>query len=276
MKPGSGLPRLVYTSRPDGDDYRSSLEFALGQGFNGIDWNLDFFRLPVSSTERNAFAEALLRARDRYGLGFAFHAPCADAELGHARASYARVAVSYLKMHVDLLAESGLVPSVLTVHVGSRGIPERELDWDSAGRNLTDLVNYGESAGVCVALENLKHSWTSNPAGLKELLAASGAKATVDIGHARGSAAFAAAPAEGPGSVAGWIGDVARSATVVAAHVYSIETADGRHVLEEDLAPIRPALNALAATGCSWWVLELKSRAEILDLKARLVEVLSP
>jgi sugar phosphate isomerase/epimerase len=245
-------PFLVTTSRASGSNFLEAVEFAKAHAFDGIDWNLDVFRLPVASPLRAKFFGA---ARES-GLGSRFHAPCQDTEIAHADPLISGVALHYLKLHVELIRELG--PGFLTIHIGSRSIPVEELSWEKAVANLSELVAYGKDRGVTVCLENLKKGWTSDPRQWRELLDLTGAAATFDVGHAHASPVVAS----GELSLVDFLD--AAGDRVKNAHVYQIETPDGYHQPPSDLVQLAPVLDRLLQHGCTWWLLELKSYQEIL------------
>jgi sugar phosphate isomerase/epimerase len=252
-------PRLVFSSRASGGDFRAALSFAAAHHFDGIDWNLDYFRIAAASNARKLFTEAVLNS----GLPARFHAPCQDVEIGHANPLYAEAALIYLKMYIDFVK---VFPEThLNLHIGSRSIPETELSWETALHHLKELVRYGRECGVTICLENLKKGWTSDPERLAALAAASGAMVTLDIGHAR---AFLKA-AQLSVSLEQYIQPFAHRIRNL--HLYEIETVAGRHQEPENLEAIGPILNWALEHEIQWWVLELSDFDEALRTK-RLLE----
>jgi sugar phosphate isomerase/epimerase len=251
-------PKLILTSRASGADYRTAVAVALENKFDGIDWNLDYYRVPAAAKARKAFVDT---ARGS-GLPSRFHAPCQDVELGHSDHRVSGVALEYLKMYIDFLK---VFPEThLNLHIGSRGIGEEELSWDTAIRNLKQLVEYGNGRGVTVCLENLKQGWTSVPAKLASLAEASGAMVTLDIGHARGHLRIAQSDVELEDYIfpyARWIRNL---------HLYEIETPEGWHIEPLNLEGIGPILDRLLESGVTWWVIELTDFKEILRVKELL------
>jgi sugar phosphate isomerase/epimerase len=151
------------------------------------------------------------------------------------------------------------------LHIGSRGIPETELAWEGALRNLREVVTYGSEHGVTVCLENLKQGWTGNPEKLAALAATSGAGVTLDIGHARGCLARAQNRRGLKEYIAPYLHRIQNL------HVYEIESPEGRHLEPTNLEALRPLLNDLLRQGITWWVIELKDNAAIMRTK-RLLE----
>ncbi|HYH03282.1 MAG TPA: TIM barrel protein [Bacillota bacterium] len=252
-------PKFVLTTRSSGSDYRSAVNFALTNQFDGLDWNLDYYRVPAASNARKAFVDVALGS----GLPSRFHAPCQDIELGHADPRVSETALLYLKMYIDFLK---VFPEThLNLHIGSRSIPEAELSWDTAVRNLTELVAYGKAQGVTVCLENLKQGWTSVPEKLAYLAEASGAMVTLDIGHARGCLKITQSDVKLEDYIAPY------AARIRNVHLYEIETVEGRHIEPENLEGIGSILDRLLEYGVSWWVIELNNFPEMARVKDLLI-----
>jgi hypothetical protein len=113
-------------------------------------------------------------------------------------------------------------------------------------------------------VENLTRGVTSDPEMFAQLLKATGAPVTFDLGHANGSAWVQA----GRGSVVDFLNSV--PTPVLAAHVYFVERNDA-HFVPETLSDIAPALDGLAAKGCDFWVLELHTQ-ETLERTRKVVD----
>lgn len=251
-------PKMVISTRPSAGNYRQAVEFALKHGFGGIDWNLDCFRLPAASTARATFYQVALNS----GLSSRFHGPCQDVEIGYVDKRISDTAVQYLKMYIDFLQD--FPQTFMTLHIGSRSIPEEELSWDYALRNLKEVVTYGRDRGVTICLENLKKGWTSEPEKLAVLAEESGAMVTLDLGHARASRRLK----EGVDTLESFIHPFAGRIRNI--HLYEIETPDGRHMEPENLDNLRPVLRWALSAGVNWWVLELSSYEQILRCKSLL------
>ena len=251
-------PKLVLTSRPSGGNYLEAAAFAVENHFDGIDWNLDYYRIPAASNARKGFIEAALNS----GLPSRFHGPCQDIEIANREMRIAQAALTYLKMYIDFIK---VFPDThLNLHVGSRSIAEEELSWETAVCFLKELVGYGKDHGVTVCIENLKKGWTSRPEKLAALAEATGAMITLDIGHARAALKFA----ESDLSLEEYAKPFAHRIQNV--HLYEIESVEGRHIEPQNLNAIRPALNWLKNQGILWWVIELTSYDTMLATKKML------
>ncbi len=257
-------PQLATSTRPSGGNFAEAVEFAQVHGFQGIDWNLDCSRLPASTAARSLFYEQALGS----GLVSRFHAPCQDVEIGHKNKMFSDTAVEYLKMYIEFLKD--FPQAYLTLHIGSRSIPEDELSWDNAVGNLTKLVDFGGERGVTVCLENLKRGWTSEPEKMASLVEKSGAMVTLDTGHARGSRRIL----DGLDTLESFIQPFSQRIRNI--HLYEIETADGRHHEPENLDNLRTVLNWALSSGINWWVIELTSYDQMLRCKKLLDREFSP
>ncbi len=248
-------PKLVLTTRVTGGDYQRAVDLGVTNQFDGLDWNLDYYRVPAASNARKAFVDAALGS----GLPSRFHAPCQDVELAHADPRVSGAALVYLKMYIDFLK---VFPEThFNLHIGSRSISEDELSWETAIRNLKELVEYGKAQGVTVCLENLKKGWTSVPEKLALLVEASGAMVTLDIGHARACLAMTQSSAK----LEEYITPYAERIRNL--HLYEIETLAGRHMEPQNLESIGGILDRVLEYGVTWWVIELSDFEEILRVK---------
>jgi sugar phosphate isomerase/epimerase len=157
-------------------------------------------------------------------------------------------------MYIDFLAD--LAPFPYTIHIGGRRIPVEELSWEYAMDHLKRLTEHGYSKNVTVCLENLVRGWTGNPEKLMEMVTASGAGITFDIGHARGGSWVQ----EGHGTATDFLNVIAPR--VLNTHVYEFEDERGEHLVPGPDTQIFPLLERLSEMGCKWWVLELNTYKE--------------
>ena len=238
-------PSIALSSRVSFNRYRECIRYAKENGYQGIEWYLDYYRLPAWKGLRDKFFN-FLRESD---LQYSFHAPTQDVELALKDRTFSTVALDYLKMYIDFLAE--LAPVTLTIHLGARRIPAEELSWDHAMDHLRRLTEHGFSRNVRVCLENLTGGWTGNPERLMEMVVASGAGITFDIGHVRGGKWVQ----EGHGTALEFLNIIASK--VLNAHVYEYENEKGEHLVPGSDTQIFPILHRLSEVGCQWWVLEL-------------------
>ncbi|HEX7715479.1 MAG TPA: TIM barrel protein [Bacillota bacterium] len=251
-------PKFIFSSRPSGGDYHAAVAFAQANHFDGIDWNLDCFRIAAASNARKVFCDTALNS----GLPSRFHAPCHDVEIAHSNPNFAVSAFACIRMYIDFLKFFG--PTYINLHIGSRSISEQELDWNTAVRNLKELVRYGKEQGVTVCLENLKKGWTSDPAKMAALVGESDAMVTLDVGHAR---AFLKA-SQSKLSLEEYVKPYADRIRNL--HLYEIESVEGRHMPPDNLGAIRDITRWALNHGIDWWVIELSGYDEALHTKALL------
>ena len=243
-------PLILLSSRASLNRYRESIRYAGENHYDGIEWYLDFYRLPAWKDLRGKFFAAL---RDS-GLQYSFHGPATDVDISLREKSYSTAALEYQKMYIDFLAE--LAPFPFTIHIGGRRIPVEELSWEYAMDHLKRLTEHGYSKNVTVCLENLVRGWTGDPGKLMEMVTASGAGVTFDIGHATGGEWVR----EGHGTAADFLNIVASK--VSNTHVYEYEDERGEHLVPGPATQIFPLLDKLSAMGCRQWVLELNTHNE--------------
>jgi len=237
--------KIACSSRPSGSDFEAAIEFALSHGFDGIDYNLDFARLPVASGAVARLRSMMAGAN----LPFKFHAPCTDVELGHVDPEVRQTSLRYLGCYVNAVAALG--GTEITIHLGSKSIGSPETDLKGAIDAVAKLVRHGATKGVTVCLENLKAGWTADPETYNALLTATGAAATFDIGHANASECVR----RGMITAAELVRTT--KAPILSAHVYEVETPSGVHLHPQNLDNIGEVVEALVERGCEWFVVEL-------------------
>ena len=243
-------PLIILSSRVSLNRYRESIRYAREKHYDGIEWYLDFYRLPAWKGLRDKFFTALCDS----GLQYSFHGPTTDVDISLREKSYSMVALEYQKMYIDFLAE--LAPFPYTIHIGGRRIPVEELSWEYAMDHLKRLTEHGSSKNVTVCLENLVGGWTGNPEKLMEMVTSSDAGITFDIGHARGGKWVQ----NGHGTALEFLNIVAPK--VSNTHVYEYEDERGEHLVPDRSTQIFPLLERLSKMGCRRWVLELNTYKE--------------
>lgn len=240
-------PQLLFCHAPFGKDAPGLREYRVAQGYDGVEWNLENWRLMRTRAPRASLFASLAAASPLCSL----HAPYADLELGHPDPDQARAAAKLVEPYVDAAAE--LAAHHLNLHTGSYVPAADEWSRDNTLRSLETLMAYAARRGVLLTLENLRDGPTSDPGILADLLRTTGIALNFDLGHAHGSAWVRS----GRGSVA----DVLRRLPggVPAAHVYWSEV-HGAHHAPKAVEDIADALDALRERACEFWVLELHSR----------------
>ncbi len=242
---------LMFSSRIFRASYREAIAYALKNGYGGIEWYLNDFRLPLNPVKLDAFFMAL----DEAGLYTSFHLPTTDVEVGHQDPLVAQASLGYLKMYVKLLSpwlSSRRYRPPLTIHVGANSIPMEELHWERTVANLAELAEMVNTAGGVLCLENLKWGWASDPESFLELVERSGVMVTFDAGHARSSPPVR----EGRVSLAELVKTLAPR--IVHVHLYAYEDLNtGVHIPPRSWGELAEAYGALRPLGARGWVLEL-------------------
>ncbi len=196
-------------------------------------------------------------------LEIRYHLPLGYREIGHADPAEAGLALEWMLDAVSQVALAG--GTMLTLHAGLPSDASRERV-AATGERLRDVVAHGADLGVAVCLENLRWGLTSDPMAFMDLIAASGAAVTLDLGHAASS--DFAAHGFGAEEFARLVSPLVRNA-----HVYEREVE--RHFAPIDLTALAPALDVLLqAPRCDWWVVELHEAADAWRTRAMLAEFL--
>ncbi|MGL1930937.1 MAG: sugar phosphate isomerase/epimerase [Desulfotalea sp.] len=188
----------------------------------------------------------------KLGVPVRHHAYFPKFEIGDPDPSKAELAMS---LHFDAIdAMKGCGDQNMTVHVGLP--PSIETDHERAVTNLSRLVEYGDKSGITICLENLRFGPTSNPEIILDWTKRSGAKITMDIGHAVSSKRVVSGELE----VTQIINMFSHNLEEV--HFYESETT--RHHAPKDMTVLGPIVQELLKTPCRWWTIELDSYDEIL------------
>ena len=250
-------PKLLLCHLAVGKDPASLREYVTAHRYDGVEWGLDGFRVPVARGRRQRILDGF-----RSVGPCSLHAPYTDLEIGHRDAEYAGAALRILKEYVDVTAEVGA--HHLNLHVGSHALEPEERSWENLVRNLSALMDHAARRGTVVTVENLRQGLASDPETFVALLRATGAPVTFDLGHAHGSAWVQS----GRGSVVDFLKSI--PTPILAGHLYFTER-DDSHVPPAAVADVAAALDGLRAAGCDWWVLELHTR-DTLEQTRRVVD----
>jgi sugar phosphate isomerase/epimerase len=249
-------PRITLCNISDQDTERL-LEFATLNGFEGIDWSLD----------REQSEKAFIKQMEQLScLEVRFH--CAFPGIDFAYAD--RRADSSMKVLIRTIEQVAQVGGKhITVHTGFGHVSADELDFKKAMNNLAILVERAKQSGILISLENLSAHWTSDPELFSELIAHSGAGVTLDIGHVHASNS----PDLVESTCKRYV--LPNERNIVNAHIYHTEQKGAGHVAPGNLGDIYGRLELLTrAKSCTWWVIELKNRGDILHTKKLLKQYL--
>jgi sugar phosphate isomerase/epimerase len=191
-----------------------------------------------------------------------FHGFLPGYELGDDDPAAARRA---LERHKALVDAVGSVPdAVITCHIGLT--PGRLIDGRRAVANLSALVEYAAARRVVIALENLKHGPTSIPQRHLDWAVLTGARITLDLGHALSTDATSGMGMDD------YIDAVA--SRLVEVHYYERET--DRHYPPADMGVLGPLVDRLMRTDCRWWTIELEDLAEMAATRRMTLNYLNP
>ena len=242
-------PRIAICNIFDQDADRL-LDFALLNGFEGIDWTLG------EDQSEKSFVSQMEKLRE---LEVRFHCAFSGIDFAYAD-SRSESSMEVLTQTIERIALVG--GRHVTVHTGFGHVSAGELDLKKAKRNLTILVERGLQCGVCVSLENLSSHWTRDPELFAELIAHSGAGVTLDIGHIHASHS-----PDGVGSAfERYL--LPHKNKIMNAHIYHTELEGLGHVPPGNLEDIYDRLELLRKVeSCFWWVIELKDTIDILHTR---------
>jgi sugar phosphate isomerase/epimerase len=196
------------------------------------------------------------------GIPVRYHGFFPKYELGHDDSGAADRALLVHQAAVEALHGRG--EQVMTVHIGlDRQVP---INGQRAVATLARLVDYAQGLGITLALENLRHGPTSDPETVVEWARASGTMITLDVGHAVSC----------PRVLRGELDPVdfvdLFAERLIEAHVYEREAA--RHYPPRDMTILGPIVDALLATQCAWWTIELDDPDEALATRTLLLDFL--
>jgi sugar phosphate isomerase/epimerase len=183
------------------------------------------------------------------GYPLRFHGFLPGYELGDDDPEAALRALHRHKALVD--AVSAIPDAVVTCHIGlTLG---RLINGRRAVANLGALVDYAAAQGVVIALENLKQGPTALPQRHLDWASLTGARITLDLGHALST------DATGGMEMDDYI--AAAADRLVEVHYYERETE--RHYAPADMGRLGPVVDRLMQTDCRWWTIELEDLAEM-------------
>jgi sugar phosphate isomerase/epimerase len=236
------------------DDIFELKEFALDNGFDGIDWSFDLETIPASPGEETKWITDM---KSLYPLEIRYHCPFRRLDLGHDDLILTKRAHTLLRRIIRLVARTG--GQYLTIHIGLGHDTTEPLSWDTTVENLASLVQYGRERRVTVCLENLSWGWTSRPHLFEKLIRKSGAAVTFDIGHAH--------RCESVQSLHFAIDDfiTPHQDRIVNAHIYHTEVIDRGHIAPDRVDDIADRLDLLKNVDCRWWVIEMRDRDSLLQ-----------
>lgn len=200
-----------------------------------------------------------------HGIPVRFHCRFFEHEIGNTDSEKADEATQVHLRVIEAISSVSVGEPVVTVHMNL--LPHIPFDLQRGVENLARLVKRGHQLGVVVCLENLRRGHASNPKTIVKWAKASGAMITMDIGHAISSEQVK------NGKVA--VLDIVNmfSERLYEVHMYGKE--EDRHYPIENIIEVKPIINRLLTTQCSWWTIELDDCTEALNTREIILNYLS-
>lgn len=239
-------PQLAICRHAAPDD-ALALALALETPRAGMEATLDPTRI-----EESVISAALLARRVEGQMALRYHFPLGPLDISGPAEEVAAEASDAIKRAIRAIAAAGA--DYLTVHAALPADSHGTARFTQTAERLAALVTEGRAHGVTVALENLRWGATAEPDAFLELIEASGAAITFDVGHAVSSE-----PAARGFSAERFIAEC--GTRIQHAHVYDRES--DRHHAPANLDLIGGSLDALCEVGCPWWTIELFDSAEV-------------
>ena len=185
------------------------------------------------------------------GVSIRHHAYFPQYEIADTDSFTADQATEFHIRHLEAIR--GIGEQHVTVHIGL--LPERPIDGERAVANLGRIVKHASALGISVALENLKHGATSNPATVVDWSRRSGSGITLDVGHAVSCEGVRRGDFSVPDIVEMF------KENLQEVHLYESET-DVHHA-PQDMRILGDIVERLIETDCRWWTIELDAPIEI-------------
>ena len=231
-------------------------DFALANGFEGIDWSFDIDTLPKTPLEESRWAREQAQLAP---LEVRYHCPFFQIDLGHDDPQQASAADRIFRGIIRMVSRAG--GKFLSIHIGLGHNSTEPLSWETTIANLRNLVRFGADHQVRICLENLAWGWTSKPNLFEKLIRLSGAGVTLDIGHAQ--------VCECVQSQQYGVEDFVtpHPSRVFNAHVYHEEIPGLGHTPPERIEDVEDRLALLSRVHCPWWVIEIKEPDPLLHTK---------
>ncbi|SPF50383.1 Xylose isomerase domain protein TIM barrel [Syntrophobacter sp. SbD1] len=226
---------------------------AIEYGFSGVDWTLKLGDIPGNQFEESRLLSDISRLD---GLDVRYHCAFNGVDVGDEDERKADEAREVYEKACRIVSKAD--GRFMTVHLGLGRKSPVGLSWEHTVSALADLVSYAKSLGVNLCLENLASGWSSRPQLFEKLIRKTGAGITLDIGHARVCRSVQCMQFDLEDFV------LPHPERVFNAHIYH-EEIDDRHVPPGSLDDIRGRLDLLSSLGCTWWVLELREMAPLLE-----------
>jgi sugar phosphate isomerase/epimerase len=264
------IKKLMFSSRIFKDNIDAALDYAQREDYIGVEWYLNYIRLPINS---ESMENIFNKFRKYPNLYYTFHLPTKDIEIGHIDPELASASLKYLKMYISLLSpwfKKQKYRSILTMHIGANGISMESLDWQRTKENIKELAEHAYNSNAVLNIENLKTGWTSNPESHLKLIEDTKAQITFDFGHASSSALIR----EKELSIDEYLNKLQRVSHM---HFYDFETLDtGEHIPPKSWHQIKKDWQLIDKyKDISGIVLELTSIEDLANTRSLILKNLS-
>ena len=124
--------------------------FAIINGFSGIDWSFDLETLPGTPAEESEWVRNLSLLAP---LELRYHCPFYQTDLGHEDPNEAKAANALFRRIIRLVSKAE--GKYLSIHIGLGRDSTVPLLWDETLENLAQLVQFAHGHRVKLCLENL-------------------------------------------------------------------------------------------------------------------------
>jgi sugar phosphate isomerase/epimerase len=185
------------------------------------------------------------------GVSIRHHAYFPHYEIADPDRQRADLATTFHFRYLEAIRDIG--EKHVTVHIGLN--PTKDIDPERGVSNLGQIVEHASTLGISVALENLKHGLTSNPATVVDWARRSGAGITLDVGHA--------VSCEGVRSGRFTVQEIIEMFEERLQEVHLYESETDVHHAPRDMSVLGHIVDRLLKTNCRWWTIELDSLKEI-------------
>lgn len=267
MKQIRKMPKIALSSRYS-IKAEGLIAFCREHGLDGIEYTIQ------SETKEGLDAEfANMKKLEDSGIEIRYHFQFKTVEPAHKCPEFAARSVRYYKDCLDAISKLGGKHIIVHLCLNYKFNME-EMCFESAKRNLKEIVDYARDKGITVCLENLTFGFTCEPDPYLCLIQETGASANIDIGHASASPIVMNHQMTAETFIEKILPHT------VSAHVYKIEINDdvlrkGGHICPDKKEDMVSRLQILLR-GCSdWWLIELGDQEEILRTKKFIEEICS-
>lgn len=259
------IPKIALSSRYsiNADEL---IAFCRAHGLDGIEYTIQ------SETKEDLDMEfANMKKLADSGIEIRYHFQFKTVEPAHKCPAFAARSVRYYKDCLDAISILGGRHIIVHLCLNYKFDME-QMCFESASRNLKEIVDYAGTKGITVCLENLTFGFTCEPDPYLRLIEASGAAANIDIGHASASPIVT----NHQMSPEAFIEKILPH--TVSAHVYKVEINDdvlrkGWHICPDKKEDMESRLRLLLSGHSEWWLIELSDPAEILKTKKFIEEI---